>query len=213
MERFNSHRSRQLFADVAHFTAYALKLPPETVLQMTNEWRSTYSGEAHLSTPALAGMAIDSLIDPEVPLDPTAGQLFFVAALEDIASIIDTMKAKYPGLSDDEILTAMSHPTTIDTIALLALRPGTGMHTYINYRLEDDGVLSDDYAYHLENASLAIGVDGCPAAGHSHASAQSSVVRPLPIFKQIIPWATQLHLLSDEWQQSKRATMPLTLEK
>lgn len=214
MERYHSPDIGDLFADSLRITAHALQFSAEEVIRQINEKRtaSTDADPFYQSTPHLIGTLMqDSLndsLDDEEYIDSDEIQLFFVAAIEDIGHIIKVIAAQYPYLNDGAILEVMSQPETMHTIARLALQPSENMLQYIFKNLEENGSLLPDKSYIINDDTLRIDSIGCPTAGYIATPTYEGAVKPLPIFKQFIPWATKVQLLSEEWHSFRAETTP-----
>lgn len=135
-------------------------------------------------------------LDDRLPVKRLEGvQDYLLYAIIDTTKIIDLIAQKYPKLSDDMLRTIMQNTETIDTIALLALRSNGAMDDYIDRELPTHGVLSPEGSSFIIMDPLQPGkTKGCPAAGSPQG------VDTLPVFRAVVPWATELHLASEEWQ-------------
>lgn len=205
MERFQSDESRELFAKVAQFTRYAMQFTPEEVVQLANDRRSKPAGTASRSTADTIGELIEEQLGLGEEIDSSEGRIFFGDALEDVGLIINVIAEAYPDLDDEIVHAVMSDSETIETVALLALRPAEDMRPYIDKILINTGRLSSETSYTVADKSdLAIDSIACPAAGYRATDTYAGEVRPLPIFRELIPWAARVHLLSDEWRDFRK---------
>lgn len=207
-QRFSSENERKYFADVAKLISYAIRQSPADLMQRVVESNMTSTSAAFQDiADSVAGVIHESFIE-HTGDHSAAGVSFLGPAINDTARIVKVIVEQYPNVSDEMITQTMAHHETIRTIALLALRPESDMSIYVRYTLQNTGRLSDEGAYTVEDKSnlLHEEFEGCPAAGFKANYNQTSKVAPLPIFKQIIPWAAEIYLLSQEWQE-RRASL------
>lgn len=206
MERFQSEQSRELFSKVVRFTRYALQFSPDEITRLATEQQASSPENSPQTTDRTIGNFIQESLGLENEVDASEGQLFFEDALADIGRIIKLIAKTHPELDDEAITETMSNPKTIDTIALLALRLAEDMLPYIRNELPDTGHLSPEKAYTINDSELSVDSIGCPAAGYTTTDSYDGYVKPLPIFKEFIPWATRVQLASNEWRDFREKT-------
>ncbi len=212
--RLSSEFARKRFIDVTPFLRHALTYPPEKVIELAAEKRAADEPSRSLGTAALIA---DSIMNSFLQKNerPKHGLPFLRTNLKDVEKILVIVATKYPDMSDEMILQAMSHPETIDAFALLSLRKDHRMLNYIFEHLQDTiSLSSNEDAFVINDTALEIESEGCPAAGytsrHSGDHITEGTVAPLRIFGEFIEWTTRVNLLSDEW---KRFRETLMLEK
>lgn len=151
------------------------------------------------------------------------GWLFFGGAVDDTGLILMEAAKRFPHLSDEELLETMSQPDTVELMASVALGGHKQMRA-VEANLRNTLAINPEGAFSLASLNRLTGVSkeinipitrdgrGCPAAGFPGTSSYEGKVDPLPIFKEIIPWATEVHLLSDEWKEFRASLITPTLE-
>lgn len=188
----------QLYSDVQKLIGRALGYNPEDLIELVNKKRVKY-GEtvptAYIATDIVLG---DMLKEKNIDLDNASSFLNY--AIHDTGRIVETLAIKYPELDNESLASVMSHRESIDSIALLSLRSSEDMKDYLEFELLHKITLTPegDSFVIMDDTLLPAVTSGCPAAG-SH-----NGVNPRPIFRQVIPWASRVHLLSDEWHKFRK---------
>lgn len=95
-------------------------------------------------------------------------------------------------LSFEQALSILHHPTTVETLALMAMRPADGIDNF-DALVSDAGGSYDTLPDH--SAIIPIGhiqpsYNGCPAAGDY----ETRAVKPTPLFRKFTAWSGELAL-------------------
>jgi hypothetical protein len=198
VERLLASNSTELFSDSLRLVAHALRLTPEETLRHAHNWKAEHRELLPVSG-VISKMTYASLVTENRVAVRATSQNFLFAAIKDVGDITDVLSGQYPHLSMDERVNIMSHPQSIQTVARLAMRTDIAMEYYIRNILEATGALTEDgAAYVVNDDSLTVGSMGCPAAGYAANLSSEGKIDPLPIFTRLVPWAVEVHLLSQE---------------
>jgi len=209
--RFYRIGSEKRFADITPLMRHALSFSPPEVAELASQRRANRNYATYPSTASLVADIIEDSFK-ERDLKSKEGRTFLKAALVDIKSVLDVISRTHPHLDNDALLEVMTHPDTVDTIALLALRSTDDLRNYTENHLENTGFVSSIGSYAIRDSRLQVSHKGCPVAGYVDSYLQTGAVAPLRIFKETVPWATEVHLLSDKWSRSRKTFNPSVAE-
>ncbi len=130
---------------------------------------------------------------------PARNNAIFADGVRDAAYFIEGALERIPHpLSFDQALNIFKQPTTIETLALMAmhgykkddeLRNRTSIHTLLA-QPGNAYMPNDDYTAIIPGAHVKPEPDGCPAAGDY----ETMTVNPLPVFRQFAVWSGELAL-------------------
>lgn len=199
--RYYAATVKENFVAAVPFIRYALSYQPEPVVPMATEQNELTDDTQLLSIAAFISNITESSSEQDV--FSKGGHVFLTAGIRDIKQIMTTLLDTHHDSDDEKILRIMSHPNTIDTIALLALRNEDALEDYMDTHLPHTGSTSTDDAYTITDPLLKIEGAGCPAAGFPTSSSQEGTVAPLRIFKEFVPWAARVVLASYDWKAER----------
>ena len=202
MERFQSNDSRDNYIGIVKLVDQVVQLPVADTYQLA---KAKLEDE---SSPYLSlGTAVSAIAHEAYRNNHwdyiEHGEAFLSTAINDVMNITDIVAKKYPTPSDEELLAIMSHPETINSVALLAMRPEWNMLPYIPDKLKHTGRLTEAGSFVIDDDSLDFSdylneSRGCPAAGRLDRTAQSGEVNPVPAFEKIVPWAAEFYIVAHE---------------
>jgi hypothetical protein len=129
----------------------------------------------------------------EIGPPPASRNIVFSSGVRNAADYIKGALGKIPHeLSFDEALSIFRQPTTIETLALMAMH-GNHDKDNIDKLLSEPGhayMPNLDYTAIIPSAHVTPGPDGCPAAGDY----ETMTVKPSPLFRKFAVWSGELAL-------------------